>query len=109
VKLAVVALYLLTALFGALGVLLGVLVMEEIVRLRIVYIAAIVLFTAIAAVSLKTALRNRWASQLSLEKSQGDASEVDLKSIPTGLDSPSALEKVDSRVQSASDTQPRES
>jgi hypothetical protein len=41
-------------------VLLGVLVMEEIVRLRIVYIAAIVLFTAIAAVSLKTALRNRW-------------------------------------------------
>ena len=64
VKKAVVALYGLTFLFGILGVLLGALAIEQIVRLRIVYVAAIVLFAAIAAVSLKTALRNRWAAQL---------------------------------------------
>ena len=65
VKKAVVALYGLTFLFGVLGVLLGALAIEQIVRLRIVYVAAIVLFATIAAVSLKTALRNRWAAQLS--------------------------------------------
>ncbi len=65
VKRAVGALYLVTALFGALGILLGYLAIEEIVRLRIVYVAAIVLFGGIAAVALKTALRNRWAAQLS--------------------------------------------
>jgi UDP-GlcNAc:undecaprenyl-phosphate GlcNAc-1-phosphate transferase len=68
VKMAVVALYLLTALFGVLGVVLGALAIEQIVRLRIVYAAAIVLFAAIAAVSLKTALRNRWAAQLGGDK-----------------------------------------
>jgi UDP-GlcNAc:undecaprenyl-phosphate GlcNAc-1-phosphate transferase len=64
VKSAVIALYGMTFLFGVLGVLLGALAIEQIVRLRIVYVAAIVLFTIIAAVSLKTALRNRWAAQL---------------------------------------------
>lgn len=72
VKLAVVALYLLTALFGLLGVVLGALAIEQIVRLRIVYVAAIVLFAAIAAVSLKTALRNRWAAQLGEDKPDAD-------------------------------------
>jgi UDP-GlcNAc:undecaprenyl-phosphate GlcNAc-1-phosphate transferase len=64
VKKAVVALYGLGFLFGVLGVLLGALAIEQIVRLRMVYVAAIVLFAAIAAVSLKTALRNRWSAQL---------------------------------------------
>jgi UDP-GlcNAc:undecaprenyl-phosphate GlcNAc-1-phosphate transferase len=64
VKRAVGALYLVTALFGGLGILLGFLAIEQIVRLRIVYVTSIVLFGVIAAVSLKTALRNRWAAQL---------------------------------------------
>ncbi|MBI1304679.1 MAG: hypothetical protein GC172_12975 [Phycisphaera sp.] len=64
VKRAVGALYLVTALFGGLGILLGFLAIEQIVRLRIVYATAIVLFGVIAAVSLKTALRNRWTAQL---------------------------------------------
>ena len=64
VKRAVGALYLVTALFGGLGILLGFLAIEQIVRLRIVYVTSIVLFGVIAAVSLKTALRNRWATQL---------------------------------------------
>jgi UDP-GlcNAc:undecaprenyl-phosphate GlcNAc-1-phosphate transferase len=71
VKKAVVALYGMSFLFGVLGVLLGALAIEQIVRLRIVYVAAIVLFATIAAVSLKTALRNRWSAQLGLAGSGG--------------------------------------
>jgi hypothetical protein len=70
---AVVALYLLTALFGVLGVVLGALAIEQIVRLRIVYVASIVLFAAIAAVSLKTALRNRWTAQLGGDKPDAES------------------------------------
>lgn len=64
VKAAVAALYGLSFLFGVLGVILGALAIEQIVRLRFVYVAAIVLFATIAAISLKTALRNRWTAQL---------------------------------------------
>jgi len=67
VKRAVGALYLVTGLFGGLGILIGFLAIEQVVRLRIVYAIAIVLFGVIAAVSLKTALRNRWAAQLAPE------------------------------------------
>lgn len=71
VKKAVLALYGLAFMFGVLGVLLGALAIEQIVRLRIVYVAAIVLFAAIAAVSLKTALRNRWSAQLGASPGTG--------------------------------------
>jgi UDP-GlcNAc:undecaprenyl-phosphate GlcNAc-1-phosphate transferase len=77
VKMAVVALYLMTALFGVLGVVLGALAIEQIVRLRIVYVVSIVLFAAIAAVSLKTALRNRWAAQLGDDKPDTDKPDTD--------------------------------
>lgn len=73
VKKAVLALYGLAFMFGGLGVLLGALAIEQIVRLRIVYAAAIVLFAIIAAVSLKTALRNRWASQVGGSVGDGTA------------------------------------
>ncbi len=63
VKRAVVSLYALVFAFGVLGVLLGYLAIEQVVRLRIVYAAAIVLFGLIAAVGLKTALRTRWLAQ----------------------------------------------
>lgn len=63
VKRAVVSLYALTFAFGVLGVVLGYLAIEQVVRLRIVYAAAIVLFGLIAAVGLKTALRTRWLAQ----------------------------------------------
>ena len=74
VKKAVVALYGMSFLFGLLGVLLGALAIEQIVRLRIVYVAAIVLFATIAAVSLKTALRNRWSAQLG--RADGDGAPL---------------------------------
>ncbi|MFM7051359.1 MAG: glycosyltransferase family 4 protein [Planctomycetota bacterium] len=61
VKRAVVSLYALCIAFAVIGVTLGVLAIEQIVRLRIVYAVAIVLFGFIGAVSLKVALRNRWA------------------------------------------------
>jgi uncharacterized membrane protein len=64
VKRAVVALYALSIAFGVLGVVLGALAIEQIVRLRIVYAASIVLFGAIGAVGLKLALRSRWLTQL---------------------------------------------
>ena len=60
VKRAVVALYALSIVFAGLGVLLGAAAIEQVVRLRIVYAGAIVLFGGIGAVALKTALRNRW-------------------------------------------------
>jgi UDP-GlcNAc:undecaprenyl-phosphate GlcNAc-1-phosphate transferase len=63
VKRAVVALYLLTFSFGVIGVVLGYLTMEQIVRLRMVYAAAIVLFGGVGAIGLKTAMRNRWGQQ----------------------------------------------
>lgn len=63
VKRAVVALYALTFLFGVIGVVLGYLTMEQIVRLRMVYAAAIVLFGCVGAIGLKTAMRNRWGQQ----------------------------------------------
>jgi UDP-GlcNAc:undecaprenyl-phosphate GlcNAc-1-phosphate transferase len=61
VKRAVVSLYGLSIAFGIIGVTLGALAIEQIVRLRIVYAAAIVLFGFIGAVGLKIALRNRWS------------------------------------------------
>ena len=63
VKRAVVALYGVSAAFGVLGVVLGALAIEQLVRLRIVYSVSIVLFGAIGAVALKVALRNRWLTQ----------------------------------------------
>lgn len=67
VKRAVIALYALSFSFGVLGVLLGALAIEQIVRLRILYAVSIVLFGAIGAVGLKIALRNRWQSHLEAE------------------------------------------
>lgn len=61
VKRAVVSLYGLSIAFGIIGVTLGALAIEQIVRLRIVYAAAIVLFGFIGAVGLKIALRTRWS------------------------------------------------
>jgi UDP-GlcNAc:undecaprenyl-phosphate GlcNAc-1-phosphate transferase len=63
VKAAVVALYGVALLFGIFGVILGVLAIEQVVRLRLVYAAAIVAFGGIGAVALKSALRNRWQAQ----------------------------------------------
>ena len=60
VKRAVLALYAMSIVFAGLGVLLGAAAIEQVVRLRIVYAGAIVLFGGIGAVALKTALRNRW-------------------------------------------------
>jgi UDP-GlcNAc:undecaprenyl-phosphate GlcNAc-1-phosphate transferase len=67
VKRAVIALYALSFSFGVLGVLLGALAIQQIVRLRILYAVSIVLFGAIGAVGLKIALRNRWQSHLEAE------------------------------------------
>jgi UDP-GlcNAc:undecaprenyl-phosphate GlcNAc-1-phosphate transferase len=66
VKRAVVVLYGISIAFGILGVVLGALAIEQIVRLRILYSVSIVLFGAIGAVALKVALRSRWASQTGL-------------------------------------------
>lgn len=63
VKSAVVALYGVTILFGLFGITLGVLAIEQVVRLRIVYAGALVAFGGIGAVALKSALRNRWNAQ----------------------------------------------
>jgi len=63
VKKAVLALYGISVTFAVLGVLLGALAIEQIVRLRILYAISIVLFGAIGAVALKVALRNRWQMQ----------------------------------------------
>ncbi len=60
VKRAVITLYGVCALFGVFGVTLGILAIEQMVRLRIVYAGAIVAFGVIGAVALKSALRNRW-------------------------------------------------
>ena len=64
VKRAVVALYGMSIAFALIGIVLGALAIEQIVRLRIVYAASIVLFGAIGAVGLKLALRSRWVAQL---------------------------------------------
>jgi UDP-GlcNAc:undecaprenyl-phosphate GlcNAc-1-phosphate transferase len=69
VKRAVVALYGMSIAFGLIGIVLGALAIEQIVRLRIVYAVSIVLFGAIGAVGLKLALRSRWVAQLELEAS----------------------------------------
>lgn len=66
VKRAVIVLYGISIAFGILGVVLGALAIEQIVRLRILYSVSIVLFGAIGAVALKVALRSRWASQTNL-------------------------------------------
>ena len=63
VKSAVVVLYGVTLLFGIFGVILGILAIEQVVRLRLIYAAAIVAFGGIGAVALKSALRNRWLAQ----------------------------------------------
>lgn len=60
VKRAVFVLYLISVAFGVLGVLIGFLAIEQIVRLRIVYSISLVLFGAIGAVALKVAMRSRW-------------------------------------------------
>lgn len=86
VKSAVFALYGLTFAFGVLGVALGALAIEQIVRLRIVYAAAIVLFATIAAVSLKTALRSRWATQTPSDRTES-ADPAALPASPASPDS----------------------
>lgn len=63
VKRAVFALYAISISFGILGVVLGALAIEKIVRLRMVYAFSIVLFGTIGAVALKVALRSRWQLQ----------------------------------------------
>jgi UDP-GlcNAc:undecaprenyl-phosphate GlcNAc-1-phosphate transferase len=63
VKKAVLALYGVSALFGVFGIILGVLAIDQVIRLRVVYAAAIVAFGGIGAVALKSALRNRWMIQ----------------------------------------------
>lgn len=63
VKKAVLALYAISIAFAILGVLLGALAIEQVVRLRILYAVSTVLFGAIGAVALKVALRSRWQMQ----------------------------------------------
>lgn len=70
VKRAVVALYGVTLAFGVVGVVLGALALTQVVRLRILYAIAFLLFGMIGAVALKAALRSRWAVQ-----SHNDSSE----------------------------------
>jgi cytochrome c biogenesis protein CcdA len=82
VKSAVVALYGVTLLFGVFGVVLGILAIEEVVRLRIIYAAAIVAFGGIGAVALKSALRNRWMAQTKPAEEPTAAGQA-----PTGGDS----------------------
>ena len=67
VKRAVVALYGMSIAFGIIGVILGALAIEQLVRLRILYAVSIVLFGAIGAVGLKLALRSRWSSHAEQE------------------------------------------
>jgi uncharacterized membrane protein YedE/YeeE len=67
VKKAVFALYGICVAFACLGVLLGALAIEQVVRFRILYAISIVLFGAIGAVALKVALRSRWQTQLAEE------------------------------------------
>jgi UDP-GlcNAc:undecaprenyl-phosphate GlcNAc-1-phosphate transferase len=85
VKSAVVALYGVTLLFGVFGVTLGILAIEQVVRLRIIYAAAIVAFGGIGAVALKSALRNRWQAQA---KAAGeDSAEVSAEVAGAGVGS----------------------
>jgi UDP-GlcNAc:undecaprenyl-phosphate GlcNAc-1-phosphate transferase len=67
VKRAVFVLYLISVAFGVLGVLIGFLAIEQIVRLRIVYSLSLVLFGAIGAVALKVAMRSRWQMSASVQ------------------------------------------
>lgn len=73
VKRAVFALYAISASFGVLGVVLGALAIEKIVRLRILYSVSVVLFGAIGAIALKVALRSRWQTQIDAAPSEPSA------------------------------------
>lgn len=67
VKKAVFALYGITLLFTVFGVLLAALFIYNIVQGRFVYAAFFVLFSFIAAVSVKTARRKQWERLASVE------------------------------------------
>ena len=90
VKRAVLTLYGISALFGVFGVTLGLLAIEQVVRLRIVYAGAIVAFGIIGAVALKSALRNRWL----VESSKG--AEIPKPSPPKPADA--EAERLTSRL-----------
>ncbi len=64
VKSAVLALYGIALIFAILGVALGGLAIDQVVRLRVVYAVVIVVFGGFGAIALKIALRSRWASEL---------------------------------------------
>ncbi len=66
VKLAVLTLYLMAAAFAFLGVALGALAIDQVVRLRVVYAVVIVLFGGFGAFALKVALRSRWEADLAV-------------------------------------------
>ncbi|MSR41398.1 MAG: undecaprenyl/decaprenyl-phosphate alpha-N-acetylglucosaminyl 1-phosphate transferase [Phycisphaerales bacterium] len=82
VKLAVLTLYLVAFAFALLGVTLGALAIDHVVRLRVVYAVIIVLFGGFGAFALKIALRSRWetdfASQpkIAVESNQPVAAAV---------------------------------
>jgi UDP-GlcNAc:undecaprenyl-phosphate GlcNAc-1-phosphate transferase len=64
VKRAVFAIYGITAAFAAIGFLLSWMVLENLVRFRVVYAVAAVLFGFIAAFAFKAARRVQWESGL---------------------------------------------
>ncbi len=73
VKSAVLALYAIALIFAILGVALGVLAIDQVVRLRVVYAVVIVVFGGFGAIALKIALRSRWASELAAAEQRDES------------------------------------
>ncbi len=74
VKLAVLTLYVVALAFAVLGVTLGALAIDQVVRLRVVYAFVIVLFGGFGAFALKVALRSRWEMDLAAKAARGTES-----------------------------------
>ncbi len=73
VKSAVLALYAIALIFAILGVMLGLLAIDQVVRLRVVYAVVIVVFGGFGAMALKIALRSRWASELAAAEQRDES------------------------------------
>jgi len=73
VKSAVLALYAIALIFAILGVMLGLLAIDQVVRLRVVYAVVIVVFGGFGAIALKIALRSRWASELAAAEQRDES------------------------------------
>ena len=83
VKRAVFALYAITASFATLGFTLAWMVLETIVRVRVIYAVAAVLFGFIAAFAIKTARRAQWQAGLAPELRQAPSASATSSPTPT--------------------------